>query len=62
MYQVTIKNGSETTVINAVSTHIDAPRLLDGNIKQGINVINNFTFTILPNNKGYEKKQVSVSR
>ena len=55
MYQVTIKNGSESTVINAVSTHIDAPRLLDGNIKQGINVINNFTFTILPNNKGYEK-------
>ena len=55
MYQVSIKNGNEVTVINAVSTHIEAPRLLSGNIKQGINVISNFTFTILPNNLGYEK-------
>lgn len=55
MYQVVIKNGSKKTVINSISTHIEAPRLLSGNIKKSINSIDNFTFTILPNNAGYDE-------
>ena len=54
MYQVTIKNGNNKTIINAVSTHMKAPRITGG-IKQGINVIDSFTFEILPNNQGYNK-------
>ena len=54
MYQVTIKNGNNKTIINAVSTHMKAPRIT-GSIKQGINVIDSFTFEILPNNQGYNK-------
>lgn len=55
MYQVTLINGGVETVINAVSTSIEAPRLVSGSIKQGINVIDNFTFTITPNNLGYSQ-------
>jgi phage minor structural protein len=54
MYQVTIKNGNNKTIINAVSTHVKAPRIT-GEIKQGINVIDSFTFEIFPNNQGYNK-------
>lgn len=54
MYQVAIKNGNNKTIINAVSTHVKAPRIT-GEIKQGINVIDSFTFEILPNNQGYNK-------
>lgn len=55
MYQVTIKNDNQETIINAVSTDIEAPRLLSGNIKHGINTIDSFSFTITPNNAGYSK-------
>lgn len=55
MYQVTIKNEKEETIINALSTDIEAPRLLSGSIKHGINTIDNFTFNISPNNIGYSK-------
>lgn len=55
MYQVVIKNGNEETIINAVSTDNEAPRLISGSIKHGINTIDNFTFTITPNNIGYNK-------
>ena len=44
MYQVTILNDKKETVINAVSTDKDAPRVT-GNIKQGINSFDSFTFT-----------------
>lgn len=52
MYLVTVINNSVETVINAVSTDINAPRI-SGTIKQGINCIDSFTFSILPNNPGY---------
>lgn len=55
MYQVTLINGEEETVINAVSTDIEVPRLLNGNIKYGINTIDSFNFNITPNNPGYSK-------
>lgn len=51
MYLVTIINNNVETVINEVSTKTD--NRISGTIKQGINTINSFTFTILPNNQGY---------
>lgn len=51
MYLVTIINNGVETVINEVSTSSD--NRISGTIKQGINTINSFTFTILPNNIGY---------
>lgn len=55
MYEVKLINNGEETIINAVSTENEAPRLLSGTIKYGINTIDNFTFTITPNNIGYNK-------
>lgn len=55
MYQALIKNGNEEIIINALSTDIEAPRLLSGNIKHGINTIDKFNFNITPNNIGYNK-------
>lgn len=52
MYLVTIVNNNIETVINHVSTNNKANRI-SGTIKQGINCINSFTFTIYPNNEGY---------
>ena len=51
MYLVTIENNGVETVINEVSTNTD--NRVSGTIKQGINTINSFTFTIYPNNEGY---------
>ena len=51
MYLVTIENNGIETVINEVST--DSNNRISGTIKQGINTINSFTFTIFPNNRGY---------
>ena len=51
MYLVTIINNGVETTINEVSTKTD--NRISGTIKQGINTINSFTFTILPNNRGY---------
>ena len=51
MYLVTIINNGVETVINEVSTNSN--NRISGTIKQGINTINSFTFTILPNNIGY---------
>lgn len=52
MYEVTIVNDNIETVINAVSTYSEAPRIT-GTVKQGINSIDSFSFTIYPNNPGY---------
>ena len=52
MYLVTIKNNNIETIINHVSTS-NSSNKITGTIKQGINTINSFTFTILPNNEGY---------
>ena len=51
MYLITIINDNVETVINEVSAN--TPNRVSGTIKQGINVINSFTFTILPSNSGY---------
>ena len=52
MYEVKIINNSNETIINAVSTSSEAPRIT-GQCKFGINTIDSFTFNILPDNKGY---------
>ena len=52
MYLVTIINDNVETVINQVSTNNKASKI-SGTIKQGINTIDSFTFTIYPNNNGY---------
>lgn len=51
MYLVTIINNDVETVINEISTNTN--NRVSGTIKQGINTINSFTFTIYPNNEGY---------
>ena len=51
MYLVTIENNGVETIINEVSTNTN--NRVSGTIKQGINTINSFTFTIYPNNEGY---------
>ena len=51
MYLVTIENNGVETVINEVSTNTN--NRVSGTIKQGINTINSLTFTIYPNNEGY---------
>ena len=51
MYLVTIENNGVETVINEVSTNTN--NRVSGTIKQGINTINSFIFTIYPNNEGY---------
>ena len=51
MYLVTIINNGVETAINEVSTN--TKNRVSGTVKQGINTINSFTFTILPNNQGY---------
>lgn len=55
MYEVVILNDGVETIINAVSTRLEAPKLPTGAIKQGINTIDSFTFEIYPNNIGYSK-------
>lgn len=52
MYEVKAVNTSEEIYLNIVSTEPDAPRIT-GTIKQGINVIDSFTFTIYPNHPAY---------
>ena len=52
MYEVKLINGKEERIINAVSTSLNAPRIT-GTCKFGINTIDNFTFSILSNNYGY---------
>lgn len=51
MYLVTIINDNIETIINEVNTN--ANNRISGTVKQGINTIDSFTFTILPNNQGY---------
>lgn len=53
MYEVKIINNGNETIINTVSTSPQAPRIT-GQCKFGINTIDSFTFTILPNNQGYD--------
>ena len=52
MYEVKIINDDNEIIINAVSTSNEAPRIT-GQCKFSINTIDSFSFTILPNNQGY---------
>ena len=52
MYDVKLINNNVETYINVTSADPNAPRIT-GSIKQGINVIDSFTFDIYPNNPGY---------
>ena len=52
MYEVKIINNGTETIINAVSTNSEAPRIT-GQCKFGINTIDSFSFVIFPNNQGY---------
>lgn len=52
MFIVKIINDNEETLIHNNSINEKSERI-SGTIKQGINTIDSFTFTILPNNKGY---------
>lgn len=52
MYEVKAINTSEEIYLNIVSAEPNAPRIT-GTIKQGINVIDSFTFTIYPNHSAY---------
>lgn len=52
MYEVKIINNSNETIINAVSTSSEAPRIT-GQCKFGINTIDSFTFNILSDNESY---------
>lgn len=53
MYEVKIINDDNEIIVNAVSTSIEAPRIT-GQCKFGINTIDSFSFTIFPNNQGYD--------
>ena len=52
MYEVKLINNDDEIIINAVSTSKEAPRIT-GQCKFGINTIDSFKFTILPNNIGF---------
>ena len=52
MYEVKIINNKEETIINSVGASQYVPRIT-GSCKFGINTIDSFTFTIFPNNNGY---------
>ena len=54
MYDVKLINNNVETYINVTSADQKAPRIT-GSIKQGINVIDSFTFDIYPNNPGYKQ-------
>lgn len=51
MYEVTITNDDINTVIH--SPHFNVLKLPDGQVKKKINQADGFTFSILPNNPGY---------
>ena len=52
MYLVTIYNDDVPIIINDTTTYgLDR---ITGDITQGINTIDNFTFSIYPTNTGYE--------
>ncbi|BDU81633.1 phage tail spike protein [Clostridium perfringens] len=55
MYEVVLINNGVETVINAISSNPEAPRIPSGTIKKGINTIDSFNFEIYPQNIGYSK-------
>src|SRR5690625_4869296 len=51
MYKVTLINSGKETVIHY--PHFGAPKVQEGKIKQAINIADSFTFSVMPNNPGY---------
>lgn len=54
MYDVTITNGNVQRVIHDHRGASNAQKLASGSIVDGVNSISSFTFTIYPNNAGYD--------
>ena len=54
MYDVTITNGNVQRVIHDHRGASNAQKLVSGSIVDGVNSISSFTFTIYPNNAGYD--------
>lgn len=50
MFIVTITNGAENTIIHSDGTD----RISGGKIAKSINAVDSFSFTIYPNNAGYD--------
>lgn len=50
MFIVTITNGAENTIIHSDGTD----RISGGNVAKSINAVDSFSFTIYPNNAGYD--------
>ncbi len=55
MYRVTVINGVNETIIHDVSAAKESPKIISGEITQGINTIDSFSFRILSNNPGFER-------
>lgn len=56
MFKVTILNGDETLLIHDDdSTSIELPRISGGKVVRSINSVDSFSFTMYPDNPGYEK-------
>lgn len=53
MYEVKLINDNEEVVINAAYVNKEAPHIISGTIKKGINTIDSFTFSIISNNPGF---------
>ena len=54
MYDVTIINGNKQTLIHDHRSASNAQKLSSGSIVEAENAISSFTFTIYPNNAGYD--------
>lgn len=55
MYRVLLRNGATQYVIHNSSTDKITSKLVSGTINKGINTIDSFQFSILPNNIGFQR-------
>lgn len=53
MYEVAIYNGETRTLIHSNTVAFFHDKVIGGTIRQGINCIDSFSFSILPSNEGY---------
>ena len=61
MYDVTITNGNDQRLIHDHRGASNAQKLPSGQIVDAVNSISSFTFTIYPNNAGYEKLNANTT-
>lgn len=61
MYDVTITNGYDQRLIHDHRGASNAQKLPEGEIVDAVNSISSFTFTIYPNNAGYEKLNANTT-